>query len=302
MSLPGPASPSPLICAAGDLVDDIVVHVHGTPVRDADVPATVTRHRGGSAANTAAVVARLGGRARFVGQVGHDPAGALLVDDLTTLGVECAVRQAGVTGTVVVVVEPDGSRTMFSDRRAAGGDAPIDERVVDDVDVLHVPYFGLAGSAEGAPFPRLVARAGEAGVVLSFDPSSVALCGPAFLHLVRETRPGVVLCNEAEAAALGVDGEGLPGARLVVVKQGPAPALLRGEVTAEVPVPGRPVVVDTTGAGDAFAGGFLLALARGEGAVAAAHAGHTAAARVIAGPGADARCDPGPGDAAGARP
>ena len=295
MSLRRPDRPSPLICAAGDLVDDIVVHVHGTPVRDGDVPATVTRHRGGSAANTVAVVARLGGGARFVGQVGHDPSGALLVDDLTTVGVECAVRQAGVTGTVVVVVEPDGSRTMFSDRRAAGGDAPIDERVVDDVDVLHVPYFGLAGSVEGAPFPRLVARARERGVVLSFDPSSVALCGPAFVDLVREARPGVVLCNEAEATALGVDDEGLPGARLVVVKQGAEPALLRGEVSAEVPVPGHPAVVDTTGAGDAFAGGFLLALARGDGPVAAAHAGHAAAARVIAGAGADAWREPAPG-------
>ena len=54
----------PLVCAAGDLVEDIVVRGRAAPVRDADIPATVTHHRGGSAANTAAVVARLGGRAR----------------------------------------------------------------------------------------------------------------------------------------------------------------------------------------------------------------------------------------------
>ena len=282
------ASAEPLICTAGDLVEDIVVQAHATPVRDADVPATVTRHRGGSAANTAAVVARLGGRARFVGQVGHDSTGARLVDGLTALGVECVVPRAGVTGTIVVTVDPGGARTMFSDRRAARGPPAFDATALDGADVLHLPFYGLADADRGAGFRRLVARARDSEILVSLDPSSMVLAGPPFLDLVRESRPGVVFCNAAEAAALGVDDDGLPGAGLVVVKRGVEAVLLRGDAVATVVVPRIVRVVDTTGAGDAFAGGFLLALARGGDPVRAAGAGHAAAARVVGGVGADA--------------
>ncbi len=276
---------------AGDLVEDVIVRAHAPAAGDGDVAATVTRHRGGSAANTAATVARLGGRARFVGQVGDDGAGHRLVDDLRAAGVDCRVPLVGTTGTVVVVVEPGGARTMFSDRRAAGGDAALDLDAIDGAAVLHVPWFGLAGTPPDAPLRRLLAAACAAGVTVSLDPSSAALAVRGFVDVVREVRPGLVLCNEAEAAALGVDDRGLPGAGLVVVKRGPAPARLHGgAVVTEVPVPGHARVVDTTGAGDAFAGGFLLAVARGERVERAALAGHAAAARVIGGPGADAWC------------
>ena len=284
-----PVGAEPLICTAGDLVEDIVVRAHATPVRDADVPATVTRHRGGSAANTAAVVAHLGGRARFVGQVGHDSTGARLVDGLTALGVECVVTRAGVTGTIVVTVEPGGARTMFSDRRAASGPPAFAATALDGADVLHLPFYGLADSdLGGAGFRRLLARARDSGILVSLDPSSIVLAGRSFLDVVRESRPGVVFCNAAEAAALGVDDDGLPGAGLVVVKRGAEAVLLRGDAVATVAVPRIVRAVDTTGAGDAFAGGFLLALARGDDPVRAAGAGHAAAARVVGGVGADA--------------
>jgi sugar/nucleoside kinase (ribokinase family) len=278
----------PLIVTAGDLVEDIVVRAHGAPQRDGDVAATVTRHRGGSAANTAAAVARLGGRARFVGQVGEDDVGARLVGELAGLGVECAVGRSGVTGTVAVVVEPDGTRTMFSDRRAAAAELPIDLSVLDDAAILHVPWFGLATASQDAPLRHLVDVASARGVPMSLDPSSVALAGAGFADLVAQCRPAVVLCNAAEAAALGVTDAGLPGALLVIVKRGPAPVRIAGSAVAEVPVPPGVQVVDTTGAGDAFAAGFLLGLARGLAPEEAAQSGHAAAAHVVAGPGADA--------------
>jgi sugar/nucleoside kinase (ribokinase family) len=276
------------VCAAGDLVEDVVVRARAAPVRDADIPATVTHHRGGSAANTAAVIARLGGRARFIGQVGDDVTGTRLLEGLAALGVDCVVRRAGRTGTIVVVVEPDGARTMFSDRRAAAARVAFDPGAIDGADLLHLPFYGLADPRGAAPFLQLVGRACDSGILVSLDASSVTLAGRTFLDLVSEVRPAVVFCNAAEAAALGVDEDGLPGARLVVVKRGPDAALLRGELTATVPVPRVVPGIDTTGGGDAFTGGFLLALARGEDPVRAAGAGHAAAARVVGGVGADA--------------
>jgi sugar/nucleoside kinase (ribokinase family) len=278
----------PLVCVAGDLVEDIVVHARRASVRDADIAAAIERHRGGSAANTAVTVARLGGRARFIGQVGDDVTGARLRDELVALGVECVGPCAGRTGTIVVVVEPGGARTMFSDRRAAGDVVALDEHVLDGADVLHVPFYGLAGTPDGGPFRALLTRAREQGLFVSVDPSSVTFAGAEFLALVRETRPDVVFCNAAEAAALGVDDDGLAGARLVVVKRGADAVLLRGETVATVSVTPVPHVVDTTGAGDAFAGGFLLAVGRGDEAVRAAEAGHAAASRVVTATGADA--------------
>lgn len=277
-----------IVCALGDLVEDVVVRCGRAPVRGADVVSEITRHRGGSAANTAAVVARLGGRARFVGRVGPDLVGERLLAELAATGVDCRGPRGGRTGTVVVVVEPGGERTMFSDRRAAADLEDVDEAWLDDVAVLHVPYYAFGGGRLGDVALHLMRTARRRGAMVSIDPSTVTMLDDRFEALVRDVEPDVVLCNEDEAEVLGVSAGGLRGAKLVVVKQGPAPVLLRGGSTAEVPTPPVRDVVDTTGAGDAFAAGFLLSIVRGADPVDAVRAGQAAAACVIRGAGADA--------------
>src|SRR6478735_7210944 len=113
-----------LVSVVGDLVEDVVVWVDGPVEHGTDNPATVRRAPGGSAANVAAAVARAGGRARFVGRVGDDGDG--LVARLIADGVEALVQRGGRTGTVVVLVEPEGERTMFPDRAASADLAAID--------------------------------------------------------------------------------------------------------------------------------------------------------------------------------
>jgi sugar/nucleoside kinase (ribokinase family) len=275
----------PLVCAVGDLVEDVVVRAHASSVRDADVPASIARHRGGSAANTAATVARLGGRARFVGAVGADDTGDRLLASLRSLGVEHAGPRHGRTGTVVVLVEPDGSRTMFSDRGASAGFMAADERWLDDARAVHVPFYAIAAAPDGAA-RQLLDAARARGMIVSMDPSTTVLAGTGFARVVREVEPDVVFCNAAEARELGIDEHGLPGAHTVVVKRGGASVLVRGRLRAELVVP--PIAtVDSTGAGDALAGGFLLAYARGDGIEAAVRIGIAAAARVVRGTGAD---------------
>jgi sugar/nucleoside kinase (ribokinase family) len=281
------ALPSPPICCAGDLVEDVVVRARRSGIHDADVEATIERHRGGSAANTAAAVARLGGTATFLGAVGTDATGDRLVADLSAMGVTCRGPRRGRTGTIVVIVAPDGTRTMYSDRGAAADADAFDADALAGAAWLHVPFYGLAGRG-GAAFRALLSRAADAGIAISLDPSSVTYATAEFVALVRETRPDVVFCNAAEAAALGVDDSGLAGARTVVVKGGSEPVLLRGSTVRDIVVPRVTRVIDTTGAGDAFAGGFILTTVRGGDAEAATRVGIAAAARVIGGAGADA--------------
>jgi sugar/nucleoside kinase (ribokinase family) len=280
------SEPGPLVCTVGDLVEDVVVRAHRPAVRGADVTATVARHRGGSAANTAAAVARLGGRARFIGQVGADETGERLVDALETLGVQWVGPRAGRTGTVVVVVEPDGERTMFSDRGAAGALAEADTRWLDGAAALHVPYYAIADAPRGGA-RQLLDDARQRALVISMDPSTAVLADDTFADLVQAIEPEIVFCNADEAKALDVDDRGLPGAHLVVVKQGAEPVRLCGAVRADVDVPPVPDLVDTTGAGDAFAGGFLYAYVNGAPPVDAARTGVRAATCVVRGPGAD---------------
>ncbi|MGQ0823831.1 MAG: PfkB family carbohydrate kinase [Actinomycetota bacterium] len=139
----------PLLCAIGDLLEDLVVTCAVPPIRGADVGARITRHRGGSAANVAAAVARVGGRARFVGRIGADEIGDRLLAELQALGVDCRTARGGRTGTVVAVVEPGGERTLYSDRGAAGDLEHCDERWLDDANVLHVPYYSLSSDPMG---------------------------------------------------------------------------------------------------------------------------------------------------------
>ena len=114
-----------MIGTVGDLVEDIVVRLGGTVNVDSDTESVVTRRRGGSAANVAAAVMRCGSAARFIGQVGDDAPGAALIDALRAAGVDVVARRRGRTGTIVVLVDQNGERTMLTDRGdSAGLDQP----------------------------------------------------------------------------------------------------------------------------------------------------------------------------------
>lgn len=281
-----------MIGTIGDLVEDVVVHLGGPINLASDTDASVTRRRGGSAANMAVNVALAGGEARFIGQVGDDALGARLVAELIASGVDPSVRQAGRSGTVVVLVDHLGERTMLSDRASCAELTDPDPRWLDGLHTLHVPVYSLLGEPLASTAATLIGWAHERSIRVSIDASSSAVLERQgrveMLDLLTRLAPDVLLCNELEAASLGgAEMLAAIGLGLVVIKQGAGAAIVLhrqelGAVCVEhVPAVSLLDVRDTTGAGDAFAAGLLRALADGVNPVEATVFAHRVAANAI---------------------
>jgi sugar/nucleoside kinase (ribokinase family) len=270
-----------VLLAIGDLVEDVLVVLPGPPMLGTDTTCRVVRSRGGSAANVAVAAAELSGRSRLLARVGDDDLGERLVAVLARDGVDTGfVQRDGRTGSIVVLVGTDAERTMLVDRGASAELEP-DPAALDDVDVVHVPAYGLD---QGEP---MLAVAAERGILRSIDASSFGLlrqAGPAWWReRLAALAPDVLFADAGEAALLGIGDEAPPGVPVVVVKDGhrPARVLVGGQPPIAVPAEVVEGVVDTTGAGDYFAAGWLTAhLAVADPAEAAA-AGHRLAATTI---------------------
>jgi sugar/nucleoside kinase (ribokinase family) len=245
-----------VIVVVGELMVDVVA-VHEAPLALAsDTPARISMRPGGAGANTAAWLARAGVPVALIAAVGDDDAARVALGGLD--GVELRVNVDGErpTGTCVVLVAPGGERTMLPD---PGANAALTLAGAEDLfaegNVLHVSGYSLMRPGSRAAALDAMDRARDAGMPISVDPASAALLidDPAFLHRARPV--DLLLPNDDELAALGGD---LPGVKEFVVKQGRRGAYWSDGVqrveTRAVPVD---EVVDTTGAGDAFAAGFL---------------------------------------------
>lgn len=296
------------VVVVGDLMLDVVVAPARALARATDVPGRVSLRQGGSAANTARWVARLGARSTLVCAVGRDAEGRALVAALEADGVRVrAARVAGErTGRIGVVVEPGGERSFVADRRAADRLQPTDLAVgAFAVDLLHLPAYSLLGDPLGRAGRRAVELARAAGALVSLDLSSV---GPLLAGgrrsaqaLIRAIGPDVLFATRSEIEGLlgRPEPDRLAGlAGVVVVKHGRAGASVTAGVTGESPPLTFDVATsalatdDSTGAGDAFDAGFLVAWLGSPPGVRcrptalrrAVLAGHRAAARQLSAP------------------
>jgi sugar/nucleoside kinase (ribokinase family) len=260
-----------VICTLGDLLMDVIVRLDGPIAEDTDTYGRTRVGAGGQAANVAAWVVTLGGRARFVGKLARDPAGRVLAHELGRHGVELAGPEAEAgTGTVVSIATPDGARTMLSDRGVSTDFRPeeLDPAWLAECEWLHVAGYSLLTS----PLRETALAAAELAPSTSVDLSSTAAIETAgvdaFRSVLEALRPEIVFANEAEAELVGE----VP-AETVVVKRGARGCVVRRGATSEEHAAVQADVVDSTGAGDAFAAGFLLG---------GAELGLVAAARCVA--------------------
>ncbi|MEJ3403590.1 PfkB family carbohydrate kinase [Rathayibacter sp. YIM 133350] len=275
----------------GDSVEDIVVWLD-EPLRPAtDTASRVFRSRGGSGANVAALAGSLV-PTRFIGSVGTDAAGDALETELTGHGVDVRVQRHGVTGAVVLLIDVVGERTMFPDRGASALLDHVDPGWLANLAHLHAPSYGLEREPMRSEILRMLAAVRAAGGSISLDASSTGLLNTIgldeYAHLLERIAPDLLLANAAEAALVQ---SRVPAATTLVVKNGPQPTTVWRDGTrlAEVAVDPVESIRDLTGAGDAFAAGFLAARLAGTTLADACLRGHAVAASVLASPGATTR-------------
>jgi sugar/nucleoside kinase (ribokinase family) len=281
-----------MLCAVGDLIEDVVCLLEAELHHASDTASRIIRTRGGSAANVASFAALSGSPSRFVGCIGSDDLGQRLVDSLAADGVDVRVHTRGRTGSIIVLVHHDGQRSMITDRGAASELGPVDPSMLDDVTVLHVPTYSLTLDPTAASCLALIAEAQRRDIAISIDASSESVLIDfdlaRYRDLVARIQPDVLLCNEDEARVLNVEqSNGMPGVALTVVKHGPRPVVtFANGVRNEFAVAPVDTVLDTTGAGDAFAAGFLPDYVRWRDLRRSIDAGHRVATRALAAPGA----------------
>ncbi|MCW3798767.1 adenosine kinase [Sphingomonas sp. BN140010] len=252
---------------------------------------------GGSAANTMAGVAAMGGRAAFVGQVASDQLGAIFAHDMRALGVTFetpALANGHPTGRCLILVTPDAQRTMNTCPGAAHQLAPaaLDEAAIRDAAILYLEGYLFGPELPRSAMHRAVGIARKAGNQVAFTLSeSVCLPGrkEGLQAMIAEGGIDLIFANEAEVQQLTGRGD-LDGAIAEITSQVPTLVVTRGEHGAlavergertDVPAIAVQKVVDTTGAGDLFAAGFLTARAMGHGIDRQLMTGAIAAAEVI---------------------
>jgi ribokinase len=239
------------ICTIGDLILDVIVLPDAPLAPDADTPATIRFAAGGQAANVAAWASALGAASRLICKRGTDASSRLAATELARHGVEiCGPVVDGRGGVVVSVRDARGQRTMASDRGVASqlGPSELDPSWVQQCDVLHVSGYCLLREpmAEAAIEAARLARRVTVDLASAHD---IEIVGPGpFAARVRALEPDVIFATEAERATV----PDLDAAW--VIKLG-----ARGASFPEGLYPAAAVVpVDTTGAGDALAAGYLV--------------------------------------------
>ena len=252
---------------------------------------------GGSAGNTAAGVAAFGGRAGFIGQVAPDQLGEFYRHDLTAAGVEFITPASDVgapTARSMILVTPDGHRTMNTFLGAAQHlpASALDEEQIRGSAILYLEGYLWDPETPRYAMIRAIEVAREAGRKVAFTLSDIFCVDrhrDGFNKLLDERRIDILFANQAEIEALA----GVPHLEtavasvkdrvetLVVTRSEDGALAVRGDERADVTAEKIEKLVDTTGAGDLFASGFLLGEARGLGLEHSLRLGAIAAAEVI---------------------
>lgn len=283
-----------MIGVFGDLIFDIAVRAHGPLQIGSDVTGEISYQGGGSAGNVATWLGHLGSSVRFAGALGKDLAGETLKMELASYGVESFLAEKDdPTGTILLFLDDRGERTMVTSRGANLLVTPSDipDTFFAGLSHLHLTGYSFFGSKELATTTMdLLDRTKERNIPFSVDPSSYALLaefGPdRFLRLIEgaclilpNLDEGKVLTGEREPdAIIGKLSDIFPCVAMTLGSEGCLVA--KGDRVRHLPA-NFVQALDTTGAGDAFAAGFLHAFVQGRSPWESAQLGNETAGKCV---------------------
>jgi len=285
------------VLCIGDVMLDVIARINVSPQKinfGSDTASRISTSSGGAAGNVAAWLTRTDARSTIVSHVGDDPAGAAIVAEFDALGVDHGdlVIPGETSGVVVVLVDSSGERTMFPDK---GANSRLTAQDLPDLNSFQAVY--ISGYALLNPLARdgvlaMIEKIKADGLPIYFDPASVgAMKDVADKELHNWfSMMDVLFLNEEESIYLtgSVDIERalnylLDFSQVVVIKRGSAGAIAKARGFDSISLPAfAATVVDTTGAGDSFAAGFIASYSKNHDLTAALQAGGELAAGCVA--------------------
>ena len=285
------------VLCIGDVMLDVIARINVSPQKinyGSDTASRISTSSGGAAGNVAAWLTRTDARSTIVSHVGDDPAGAAIVAEFDALGVSHGelVIPGETSGVVIVLVDSSGERTMFPDK---GANSRLTVTDLPDLAAFQAVY--ISGYALLNPLARdgvlaMIEKIKADGLPIYFDPASVGAMKDVTdkeLH-TWFSMMDILLLNEEESIYLtgSVDIECaldylLDFSQVVVIKRGSAGAVAKARGFDSISLPAvATTVIDTTGAGDSFAAGFIASYSKNHDLTAALQAGGELAAGCVA--------------------
>ncbi len=259
---------SDLLCI-GDIMLDVITVLSGEINFGGDTPARISTHGGGAAANVASWAALSQVKSHLVARVGRDSAGQTLLAELKALEVNSliSINSDEQTGVVVILVDTDGERTMFPDTAANSGLTMKDLPALDHFGAVYISGYALLNEKSRPGVLEMIKLIRSRGLPIFFDPTTVGGMSQVKLAQIQTWLPlmNTLLMNEEEAQFITKESNEkkalahlLEMAPNAVIKLGACGAIGQSRGHQVISIPAHPAKVkDTTGAGDAFAGGFI---------------------------------------------
>ena len=285
------------VLCIGDVMLDVIAHIEVAPQKinfGSDTASRISTNGGGAAGNVAAWLTRTTSNSTIVSHVGDDPAGAALIAEFDSLGVahENLVIKGEPSGVVVVLVDSSGERTMFPDKGANSSLNLSDLPPLDNYQAVYISGYALLNPLSRPGALAMIEKVRADSIPIYFDPASVGAMKDVSDTEIHQwfSLMNVLFLNEEESIFLTglVDIERaldylLEYSEVVVIKRGSLGAIAKARGYDSISIPAvSATVVDTTGAGDSFAAGFIAAFSAKRDLTAAMTAGTELAAQCVA--------------------